>query len=94
LKVTTNLNNRGVGAITTVLRIMLLYIIARHVSTFIKAIIRHYKILADIMPTYSTLIPLLPNVFDSSVLQYYRVVRDEIQIKHKTIYLKMYYSIL
>jgi len=35
------LNNKGVGAITTIFRIMLLYIIVRHVSTFIKATIRH-----------------------------------------------------
>jgi hypothetical protein len=54
-----------------------------------------YKILAEIMPKYSTVIPLPPNVIDISILQYYRVVRDEIRIKNNnTIYLKMYYSVL
>jgi len=54
-----------------------------------------YKILAEIMPTYSTVIPLPPNVIEISILQYYRVVRSEIRIKNnKTTYLKMYYPVL
>jgi hypothetical protein len=54
-----------------------------------------YKILAERMPTYNTVIPLPPKMIDISILQYYLVVRAEIRIQNnKTIYLKMYYPVL
>jgi len=54
-----------------------------------------YTILAEIMPTYNTIIALPPNAIEISILQYYRVVTAEIRLKIiKPYTLKMYYPVL